>query len=95
MNPKDSQNTTFNKPSDRKPEKGAAVDVVLADGTFAPAEIIKVGRDGEVDLKFACRGEEIVITSSPYDPVGRKGDSWRWAVENSAPSKARAGGDGE
>ena len=64
--------------SERTPKAGSKVNVVLANGGAVPAEISKVRKDGLVDLFFDYRGEEVVITSSPFDPEGKKSDSWHW-----------------
>lgn len=61
--------------SDKKTFKpGDDVQVVLASGRLEPAKITKVNRNGTADLIFTHNGQEVQITSSPFDPTGKKPD---------------------
>ena len=62
----------------RKPKPGDSVKAVLASGAFVDAEVITVHSDTAVDLSFDDRGSDVRITKSPYDPTGKRPDSWHF-----------------
>ena len=55
---------------------GDQVRLVLADGKTAPAKATKVLGGGKIDLVADVNGQEVVITSSPNDPLATQADSW-------------------
>lgn len=59
---------------DAKGESKKQLRVVLANGQAVPAELIKIGLSGHIDLRIIETGQ--VITSSPPDPTGKLPDSW-------------------
>lgn len=67
---------------------GTKINLVHAKGHHVPAKVTKVLNGNKVDLE-ADLGEEtpLVITSSPYDPTGKKPDSWHVPASDTPPAK--------
>jgi hypothetical protein len=65
---------------------GDDVRVVLANGQLAPAKVVKYNKDGTADLEFTHLGQEVTITSSPFDETGGKPDSWCPAAADAKPA---------
>jgi hypothetical protein len=90
----DASKTTINAPdpapATRAPVKGDTVSIVAADGKAIPAEVIGVRKSPNpneqplVDVSLMFRGEEMKITSSPYDESAKKCDSWSWPAPPAA-----------
>lgn len=77
-----------NKTTEKKPAKGAGVDLIHVNGSRVPAKITDVNDDGTINLKTEGTAG-IVITSSPFDPEAKKADAWAWpATEAKAAAKA-------
>ena len=62
-------------PTDR-PAAGESVNLVTAYGEHVLAEVTGSRAGGRVDLRAVYRDEEVVVTNSPYDPIGTTPDSW-------------------
>jgi len=74
-----SENATATDLSDataKRGAKGTSVRVVTAKGEHLPAKVTKVRNNDLLDLIFEHHGQEVIITSSPYDPEGKQPDSW-------------------
>jgi hypothetical protein len=80
------------KATDKTFKPGDEVRVVLADRkTHALAKITRMNKDGTANLEFVHKGQEMEITSAPFDESGTRPDCFLGCAD--APAAAEPTGD--